>query len=85
MKVKIGHADAASVGHLLRSIGRSRRLPDVVRSDAAHWASEMRGRMDRQDMRAVAWVIRDAYASGQLSAKDAEQAHFWAAYLEERS
>jgi hypothetical protein len=85
MKVKIGHADATSVGRLLRTIGRCRRLPDAVRSDAIHWASEVRGRMDRQDMRAVAWVIRDACACGQLSAKDAGEARFWAAYLEERS
>lgn len=84
MKVKLGHDNAAGVVRLLREIGRVHGLPNTVRQDAARWASEIRGRMDRRDVEAVTWVIRDACSSGRLSGRYEREARFWAALLQER-
>jgi hypothetical protein len=84
VKVKIGHGDAQRVGQLLRQIGRRSGLPQELRSNASLLASEVRGRMERQDLQTIAWLLEDACSHARLPTSKREEARFWASYLRER-
>jgi hypothetical protein len=84
MKVRIGYSDAQRVGRLLRQIGRRSGLPEELRSNASLFASAVRGRMERQDLQAIAWILEDACSYPRLPIARREEARFWASYLRER-
>jgi hypothetical protein len=80
--VRIGARNAARVGGVLNKIGHGRSVSTDVRANATYWASAMRRRMDRRDLRTVARLLDDVGANGSLSPRSQREARYWAAFLE---
>jgi hypothetical protein len=83
-RITLASEEAATVGGVLREIGRDRRASPDVRTNASYWAATMRRTMDRRDLQTVAWLLSEMSDDRRLRAADRRSAQYWATVLAAR-
>lgn len=84
LKVRLKPQDAEAVCAMLEMVRRDRGVSADTRAAATMWAGAVRSTMERADVQSVAWVLREASASGRMPRSTRKQARHLAAYLEGR-
>jgi hypothetical protein len=84
LMIRLGTRDAAGISQSLQDLGHLRGVPDSLREDAERLAGAVRRKMDAQDLRMVAWLLRDASGLSVVPPDSQDDARYWASYLEGR-